>query len=381
MTVERDRLAAAAGLVGRRGVRRVEAYQWRDLDDPEAGGSEVHAEEIFRRWAEVGIDVHLRTSTIDRPRSFRRSGYTVTQRGSRFDVFARVAARQMVRRRPDDTATIEIWNGVPWFGPLWARRRRVVWLHHVHREMWDAALPGPLSTGGRVLETRIAPPLYRRSIIATLSESSAEEIRELGIPADRIRVIPPGVDEAFTPDATLRSATPHVVIVGRLAPVKRHRVALAAAQHARGTHPSLTVEVIGEGPERPAIESWTKEHGAETWVDLRGRVAPDELLAAYRRAWVVLSASHAEGWGMSLTEGSACATPGVATDIAGHRGAVRNGETGILTGDAELGPALAELLSDDSRRTAMGAAAVAHAADLSWTAVAARHLELLADSI
>ena len=32
------------------GVRRVHSYAWRDLDDPEAGGSEVHADEILRRW-------------------------------------------------------------------------------------------------------------------------------------------------------------------------------------------------------------------------------------------------------------------------------------------------------------------------------------------
>ena len=137
----------------------------------------------------------------------------------------------------------------------------------------------------------------------------------------------------------------------------------------------------GDGPERDAIESWVSANDAGSWVVLRGRVDGDELLDAYRRAWVVLSASHAEGWGMSFTEGSACGTPAVATDIAGHRGAVVDGETGILTGEDGLGTALAELLSDDARRAAMGMAGVAHASGLSWTAVAARHLELLAESI
>ena len=84
---------------------------------------------------------------------------------------------------------------------------------------------------------------------------------------------------------------------------------------------------------------------------------------------------------MSLTEGSACGTPAVATDIAGHRGAVIDGRTGILTGDGGLGAALAALLADDELRSKMGAAAVEHAERLSWTAVAARQLELLARSI
>ncbi|MGI9645744.1 MAG: glycosyltransferase family 4 protein [Ilumatobacteraceae bacterium] len=380
MTTDVERLAAAAAALERRGIRRVEAYAWRDLDDPEAGGSELHAEEIFRRWASVGIEVHLRTSTLDDARSFDRSGYRVTQRGGRFDVFARVAARQSLRRRPADTATIEIWNGVPWFGPIWAPRRRVVWLHHVHREMWADVLPRLLAAAGRWTETRFAPLIYRRSRFATLSESSAAEIREMGIPDANLGIIPPGVDDRFTPDESMRNETPLVVVVGRLAPVKRHRWALAAVEQARREQPNLTVEVLGEGPERPGIEAWIRDHDADGWVTLRGRVTDDELLDAYRRAWVVLSASHAEGWGMSLSEGNACGTPSVASDIAGHRCAVVDGRSGVLAGESELGTALADLLGDDERRAMMSAAGVDLARQLSWTSVAAQHLELLVEA-
>ena len=104
-----DDLAAAAARLRGAGVRRVESYAWRDLDDAEAGGSELHADEIFRRWADAGIEIVHRTSTKDTPREFDRNGYRVIQRGGRYDVFARVALRQLVRRRPSDTATIEPW--------------------------------------------------------------------------------------------------------------------------------------------------------------------------------------------------------------------------------------------------------------------------------
>ena len=58
-TPERRKLgdvAAAAGL------RRMHVLAWRDLDDVEAGGSEVHAAEIASRWAAAGLDVVMRTS-------------------------------------------------------------------------------------------------------------------------------------------------------------------------------------------------------------------------------------------------------------------------------------------------------------------------------
>lgn len=375
-----DRLAEAADRLHRLGIRRVESYAWRDLDDAEAGGSELHADEIFRRWASVGVEVQHRTSTRDEPREFERHGYRVIQRGGRYDVFARVALRQLVRRRPADTATIEIWNGVPWFGPVWAPRRRVVWMHHVHREMWDDALPTPLNHAGRFVETRLAPLCYRRSTFATLSESSAEEIRAIGIPAEHLTVIPPGVHERFSPEQSRRSPTPRVVVVGRLAPVKRQRVALDALAAVRDDVPDLHVDLVGDGPDRPLVERWIADHRASSWVRLHGRVTDDDLLDAYRRAWLVVSASHAEGWGMSLTEGGACATPCVATDIAGHRGAALDGVTGRLVPLDGLAGAITDVLTDHALRRAMAAAAVEHARGLSWTAVASRHLDLLADA-
>ena len=95
---------------------------------------------------------------------------------------------------------------------------------------------------------------------------------------------------------------------------------------------------------------------------------------------------------MSLTEGGACATPCVATDIAGHRGAALPDRTGVLVAEetgpasstspaAHLADAVVELIRDGRRREQLGAAAVEHARGLSWTSVAARHLELLCDAV
>ena len=59
---------------------------------------------------------------------------------------------------------------------------------------------------------------------------------------------------------------------------------------------------------------------------------------------MVGSASLAEGWGLSLTEGAACGTPGVATDISGHRCSVVDGVTGVLASEDRLAAALAAVL-------------------------------------
>ena len=129
-----------------RGIRRIHVLAWRDLDDPDAGGSEVHADEFMRRWAERGLDVLHRTSAaVGLPASDTRTGYRVVRRGSRYSVFPRTIAAEITRRMGPYDALVEIWNGVPWFSPVWCRRPRITVLHHVHGPMWDQLLPGPFA--------------------------------------------------------------------------------------------------------------------------------------------------------------------------------------------------------------------------------------------
>jgi glycosyltransferase involved in cell wall biosynthesis len=362
------------------GVRHVHALQWRDLEDHEAGGSEVHADEVLRRWAAAGLDVTLRTSAAaGRPPDVVRNGYRVVRRGGRHTVFPRAVAGEVLRRTGPRDALIEIWNGVPWLSPLWCRGPRVTWLHHIHGPMWDQVLPGPLARLGRFLETDLAPRCYRTTQVVTLAEPSRDEIASHGVPRRLIHVVPPGVDAVFSPGGP-RHPRPLVVSVGRLVPVKRFELLIAAAAEARRTVPDLELVIVGEGYERDRLEALRRELAAEAWVALPGRVPLSDLVALYRKSWLLASASLAEGWGMSLTEGAACGTPAVATAVTGHRHAVQDGASGVLVEDpVDLGGALAALLLDDDRRAALGRGALRWAAQLTWDRTADALLAILLD--
>lgn len=359
------------------GIQRIQSYAWRDLDDPESGGSEIHADEIFGRWAAAGLEIHHRTSTFHSPRRLQRRGYQVTQKGGRMTVFARVALRGLMSRTDPSTAIVEIWNGMPWGSPIWHRGKGVVWLHHVHDRMWTDVLPLPLAAIGRTIETRIAPRFYRRSQIVTLAASGAEQIAGIGIPAQHIAVLPPGLDPRFMPGPDVMRDPHLILVVARLAPVKRIHLICEATERLRSLGREVRLEVIGDGPLRTELEEWISAHQAGKWVQLRGRVTDDELVTAYQRAYIVASASHAEGWGMSLTEAAACGTPAVATDIPGHRGAVLPGITGDLVAPEDLATAIDAILTDPQRWTELSLGALNHAARFSWDQVAAAHLEIL----
>ncbi|HZU72580.1 MAG TPA: glycosyltransferase family 4 protein [Acidimicrobiales bacterium] len=368
-------LAAAAGL------QRIHIVAWRDLDDPEAGGSELHASTIARAWAAAGIEVTVRTSSFEPgPVIVTRDGYRVVRKSGRYLAFARTALSGGLNRAGPRDALVEIWNGMPFFSPLWARCPRVVFLHHVHAEMWRMVLPPRLARLGEVIEFRLAPPVYRRTPVVTLSESSRHEIVDrLGLAPANVSVVAPGVDPRFVPLPANRSTDPLVVAVGRLVPVKRFGLLIDALVQLRNRHPRLRAVIVGEGYERPALEAQIRASGAGDWLALPGRLSDDELVELYQRAWVVASSSAREGWGMTLTEAGACGTPAVATDIAGHRDAVVPGVTGLLSARAgDLAADLDAVLSGPALRRRLGEAARRRAAGLSWDATALGTLRVVA---
>jgi glycosyltransferase involved in cell wall biosynthesis len=373
---DRDLMVALAKEAG---LRRVHFIAWRDIDDPEAGGSELHAHRVATRWGEAGIDVTFRTSAVHGASSaLTRDGYRVLRQAGRYGVFPGAAWEGMrMGHRPGD-GLVEIWNGMPFFSPLWYRGPRLVFLHHVHAEMWGMVLPSKLAKLGSTVERRIAPLVYRDARVVTLSASSRDEIIEmLGLRPGRVTLAPPGVDPEFSPGG-VRAAEPLAVAVGRLVPVKRFDQLIRALATVRERIPTLRAVIIGEGPQRFELEKLRSELGAESWLTLPGRVTDGELIEWYRRAWVVASTSLREGWGMTLTEAAACGTPAVATSIAGHTDAVVDGKTGLLVhGFDEMAGALERVLSDDRLRDRLARGALERARWFTWGTTARLALEAL----
>jgi glycosyltransferase involved in cell wall biosynthesis len=234
---------------------------------------------------------------------------------------------------------------------------------------------------GDITERRIAPLAYRRTRIVTPSSSSRDDIvDQLHLPADNVEAVPNGVDPMFTPGGE-KSPDPIAIAVGRLVPVKRYDHLIRAIAEARRRQPRLSLTIVGEGYEREKLDQLVLELDATDWVTFAGRVSDLELVSLYRRAWMVVSASAREGWGLSLTEAAACGTPAVATRIVGHTDSVVDGRTGVLVerdDEIAFGAAVADLVADDARRDRMGKDALAYAARFTWEATAVGIMRALA---
>ena len=368
-------MAAAAGLA------TVEIVEWRDLEHPEAGGSEVHAARIAQRWARAGIDVVVRASRAPgaAPET-SYDGYRVLRPAGRYAVFPTVAAQAISGRRAQPDGVVEVWNGMPFLSPLWSRGPRTVFIHHVHDGMWDLVLPAPLARLGKAMERWMAPPLYRGTPVVTLSESSRQAIVGLlRLAPQQVTVVPPGIDERFSPGPG-RSPHPLVVAVGRLVGYKRFDLLVDVLVRLRERVPDLQAVIAGEGSEQAALQARIDGYGASSWLQLAGRVPEGTLTELYRKAWVLASTSAFEGWGMTITEAAACATPAVVSRIPGHIDAVHHGRSGLLTDSpGEMEDALASVLLDSAVRRRLGRGAELRAGELSWDRTAAATLRVLAD--
>ena len=362
-------------------IRRVHVLAWRDLDDEEAGGSELHLTEVTRRWAAAGLEVCVRTSEVSgEPTSVVRDGVEVVRRSGRYKVFLQGALAEILGRHGRRDALVEVWNGVPFLTPLWARGPRMVIQHHDHADMWPLVLSPRLARLGSLLECRLAPLCYRSTPVVTLSTSSrAGLIDGLGHRPDGVHVVEPGVHPRFSP-AGRRDAEPLVVSVGRLTASKCVDVVIRAFAEARDRVADLRLEVIGDGPEQSSLLALVADLGVADSVAFRGRISDDDLVDAYRRARLVVSASISEGWGMTLTEGAACGTPAVATDIAGHRDAVDDGRSGLLAADdSALSGLMVEAVG--SRWDQLSAGALTFATRFDWDRTATEAFRILAGTV
>ena len=173
-----DTLAKLGDLAASAGLRRIHMLAWRDLADVEAGGSELHATTVARLWAEAGIEVTIRTSYAQgHPPESNRDGYRVIRKAGRYLVFPRAIFSEATGRHgAARRARRDLERHAVLVAAVGDRAARDVFLHHVHGAMWKMVLPPNLAAFGETVEKRIAPPIYRRSRIVTLSQSSRDEL-------------------------------------------------------------------------------------------------------------------------------------------------------------------------------------------------------------
>lgn len=354
---------------------------WKDSVHPESGGAESYCQNIASELARNGARVTYLTS---RPkgssRQDRADGYTILRLGSRLTLYP-LALIWILRHRRTIDAIIDSQNGIPFFSPLTASRRTpiVMLVHHVHQSQFAMYFPPFLAAIGRLLESTVARLVYGKRPVCAVSPSTRTEVRRQLRVRGPIYITPNGHRIAYEIERA-RSARPTITCVGRLTAHKRWHLVVTAAAALVADGVPVQVNIVGSGPEAERLSDQVTALGLDSHVTLYGYVPDAERDRLLAEAWLTVSTSVGEGWGLSVIEAAAQGVPAVALDVPGLRDSVRNGETGWLTTESELAMTLADVLSklddptyaDDISRTCR-----AWAGTLRWSSTADRFLAVL----
>lgn len=229
-----------------------------------------------------------------------------------------------------------------------------------------------LAPGWRLLR-RLA---FRRAAVLAVQVERLRPWAERFVPADRVRVVPnpapPWDDEDGDgpPEGPEATATPipskrppegsrTVLAVGRLVPQKGFDLLLEAYAACAETRPGWRLVILGEGPERVALEKLTVGLAIDDRVELPGRV--EDVAAFYRGADLFVLSSRFEGFPNVLLEAMAMGLPVVSFDCpCGPAEIVRDGRDGVLVPaeDVEgLTRAMIRLMDDPGARRRLAASA------------------------
>ena len=264
-----------------------------------------------------------------------------------------------------------------------ARRRRIPWVLTIHASLNHTVVAG----GARgALLRRLGGRLERlgtkdADAVIALTPRLARLLAADGVPAERIHVIPSGVEldrrneagPATTPPAPARrDGRPRVLFAGRLAEQKGVRYLVEAA--ARMQVPA-EICLAGDGPERGRLEDLVRRHRLEDRVSFLGFQPHDVIPALMASADLLVLPSVYEELGSVLVEGMHAGLPIVASATGGIADAVGDAAVLVPPRDPQsLAAAIDALLGDPARRARLALVARRRSGDYHWDALAGRVL-------
>lgn len=244
-----------------------------------------------------------------------------------------------------------------------------VWGSDVYDFPYQSALKGRL----------VRWNLRRATAIASTSQAMAQQVRRLVPGGGEIAITPFGVDlERFAPRPQRAPGCLTVGIVKTLAPkygvdlLLRAYAGLSNDTDLRALPARLQLRIVGDGPQREALEALARELGVAAHTEFAGAVPHAEVPGWLNRfdVYVAPSRLDSESFGVAVIEAGACALPVVVSDAGGLPEVVRHGATGLVVPRDDvpaLQAAIKRLLLDAALRVSLGRAARAHVeAEYGW---------------
>ncbi|MGB9778352.1 MAG: glycosyltransferase family 4 protein [Candidatus Bathyarchaeales archaeon] len=230
--------------------------------------------------------------------------------------------------RSYDVIDVDIWPFLPFFAVKAAKPKTPVVVS------WNVVWPFSYNKAVSKICEALAYPVSKVGNYHVTVSNFAKDImqRKFRIPADKITVIPNGVDKEFV-EAKLEPQPGRIIYVGRLEPQKRLDLIIEAFKLFKKKVDDAELHIIGSGPLYTQLKETAKRING---VHLHRQVPPKnrrELANQLKKSWVFISASEFESYGLSIAESLSTGLPALLTNAPYNAVAnelVRDGYNGII---------------------------------------------------
>ncbi len=356
-------------------------FNWRDTKHKWYGGAEVYVQEIAERWVKKGYGVTIFCGNDGESKYDERiKGVNIIRRGGFFTLYIWAGVYYLLKLRNHFDFIIDCENGVPFFTPVYSSKPKILLIHHVHQQVFRENLPLFPAILAMFLESKVMKAVYKNIKIVTVSKSSKTDIGNLKLSVEsEIDIVNPGL--------SLRNyirmnkyKDPTFSYLGRLMPYKNVGVLIEAFREVLQKIPNAKLIIAGKGPDEENLKELVQKLGLKDYIDFKGFVTENEKRRILARSWVLIQPSSFEGWGITVMEANASGTTVIASDTAGLRDSVVDGQTGLLveTGNVKgLSRAMIALTDMDGYRSRLSKNAYEWSRTFSWNYSEASFLNIM----
>lgn len=203
------------------------------------------------------------------------------------------------------------------------------------------------------------------NVVVALTDVMRDEALQIGIPPERVKILNNGIDaRAYDFDETARLAAKQqlglqentvALFVGRLDPIKSLPTVIEAMRSARQRSPQLRFVIVGDGPERAALEAQARSFGVQDVIQFAGSQKNVNLYL--KAADLFILPSFTEGISNALLEAMASSVACLATPVGGNKEVLDQGKYGVMVPVANVdawADTLVEYGNSETKRKAIG---------------------------
>jgi glycosyltransferase involved in cell wall biosynthesis len=202
-------------------------------------------------------------------------------------------------------------------------------------------------------------PLAQADLYLACSQHEADELVRMGMPDDRIRVVPLWIDTAYIADLPVRPpehtfSRPLILYIGQLTRRKGPDLVVEAMPAVVARYPQADFVFVSHNPaEQESLQLRAQELGVAGNLRFIGQVSEEEKFALLRACDAYVLPTRYEGFGLPLLEAMTCRTPIVTTDIPVVREIVAHEVNGLLIpldDSTALGESILRLVTEPALR-------------------------------